>query len=218
MSAKHETPREDAERHVIEIVFNDREQANLVRTYIERYALVNQDALLSLRSGPDARDAALREARAEIDKLRECIDILKRNNRVVMSLWRKASDRIVALELASPAAPDQPAWRSSAELHDLIQRARAVYVAMTPEQRAEHDATQRESFARGNLAIDRGPDARRTVSDPVPVDQAAVERAAIVAWLRYDVDSLEFVSCGTLSDVLGLLADRIERGEHKQPE
>ena len=43
---------------------------------------------------------------------------------------------------------------SETDLWALVARAQAVYDALPPEERAAHDAAQRESWARGNLAID----------------------------------------------------------------
>jgi hypothetical protein len=42
-----------------------------------------------------------------------------------------------------------------AALDVLIKRARAVYDAMSPEERRAHDEAQRDSWVRGNLGIDR---------------------------------------------------------------
>lgn len=41
------------------------------------------------------------------------------------------------------------------ELQALIDKARAAYSAMTPEQKAIHDRDQQRSFVRGNLGIER---------------------------------------------------------------
>jgi len=43
---------------------------------------------------------------------------------------------------------------SETDLWALVARAQAAYDALSPAERAAHDAAQRESWARGNLAID----------------------------------------------------------------
>ena len=43
---------------------------------------------------------------------------------------------------------------SETELWALVARAQAAYDALSPAERAAHDAAQRESWARGNLALD----------------------------------------------------------------
>lgn len=45
-----------------------------------------------------------------------------------------------------------------ARLAALVQRARAAYDAMSPVDRAMHDAEQRRSFIRGQCGRDPGPD------------------------------------------------------------
>jgi hypothetical protein len=53
------TPRDGAARHVIEIEFADRDEAEMVYDYIEEsMAVLEMPGTLSMRSGPDARDAA----------------------------------------------------------------------------------------------------------------------------------------------------------------
>lgn len=49
------------------------------------------------------------------------------------------------------------------QLGDLLAQALKAFAALTPEQQAAHLVAQRESFAAGNLAIDRDPDSRRSV-------------------------------------------------------
>ncbi len=66
-------------------------------------------------------------------------------------------------ETPRPARPD---------LDTLMARARKAFDALPPEAQEAIWAEQRKSWARGNLAIDRGPDARRTVSGQAPLDAA----------------------------------------------
>lgn len=75
---------------------------------------------------------------------------------------RRLSDAEKGVEKALarlPAAPAGGEWRPGLryrpELAALIGKAEAAYQAMTPEQQAEHDAAQRESFVRGNIELDR---------------------------------------------------------------
>lgn len=51
--------------------------------------------------------------------------------------------------------PPIPALQDPPELQALIDKARAAYDALSPEEKRAHDEAQRESFVRGNIELDR---------------------------------------------------------------
>lgn len=72
-------------------------------------------------------------------------------------------------------APERPG------LEALLDRSIAAFGAMSPEDQATTREAQRESWVRGNIGIDRGPDARRAIpSAPQPCCGCA-ERAKVAA-------------------------------------
>jgi hypothetical protein len=66
--------------------------------------------------------------------------------------------------------------RPRPDLDALIREARAAFEALSPEDQAAHRQAQAESWVRGNLGIDRGPDAQRTVSAAAPSCDCPAER------------------------------------------
>ena len=68
--------------------------------------------------------------------------------------------------LASGEIVKMPPDKGRGQLGELIAQSLAAYAAMTPEQRAEMDAAQRESFARGNLALDKAEREERMTKRP----------------------------------------------------
>lgn len=98
--------------------------------------------------------------------------------------------------------------RDRPDLEALLAKARAAFDALPPEEQEAILRAQRESWVRGNIAIDRGADARPTVAAP---DPAAAERAAIVAWLRNLKPPGQYDYSATA------IAEMIERGDHEPP-
>lgn len=84
----------DAERHVIEVAFSDRKDAEIAYEFIEELlASVESDAGLSLHRGPDARDATIRAQGEEIARLRA----RQQAGEEVIEAGRKISERIQSM-------------------------------------------------------------------------------------------------------------------------
>lgn len=105
--------------------------------------------------------------------------------------------------------------KSRPELDALIREAIAAFAALSPEDQAAHRQAQAESWARGNLGIDRGPDARRTVSAADPC-RKVLERCVEV--LREAEQQIEYMHSrwrvtGSGNAVLARIRDAISKAE-----
>lgn len=89
----------------------------------------------------------------------------------LLEMWNALDQLDVALTEYDFPSSSEPVSRKTVhppklrpELDELIVKARAIYEAMSPEQRYAIDKVQAESWVRGDIGIDRGPDARRNVA------------------------------------------------------
>lgn len=91
--------------------------------------------------------------------------------------------------------------RERPDLDALLRQAREAFAALPPEAQEAMLREQRESWARGNVEIDRGPDARRTVAAEetaaagreethiIPVDDLREHVESAACWCRPRQDS-----------------------------
>jgi hypothetical protein len=126
----------------------------------------------------DARDAALASTRQEHEQeIKEWLAVNKMlrgdllearaalasaNETIAILREQLVNAEIDALTTSQPDAVAQPKTRMQlreskdrTELTELIAKARAAYEAMSPEEKEAHDKTQRESWVRGEMELER---------------------------------------------------------------